>query len=110
MRVGIVGMGWVGASVAISTLQSGITTELLIHDIKQALAEGEALDLGHGASFYPTCAVRPAALDESGIVVVSQCRRRGAASLDRVAACSVVTAVSVLKALWTTKGKIANRG
>ena len=28
MRIGVVGMGWVGSSVAISTLQSGLPTEL----------------------------------------------------------------------------------
>jgi L-lactate dehydrogenase len=64
MKIGIVGMGWVGSSVAMSVLQSGVATELLVHDTKAALAEGEALDLAHGASFYPACAVRTAALDE----------------------------------------------
>jgi L-lactate dehydrogenase len=64
MRIGVVGMGWVGASVAMSTLHSGIATELLLHDMKTGLAEGEALDLGHGAPFYPACAVRPSALED----------------------------------------------
>ena len=64
MRVGIVGTGWVGASVAISTLHSGIATELLLSDAKPGLAEGEAMDLVHGASFYPSAKVRAAGLDE----------------------------------------------
>ena len=64
MKIGIVGMGWVGSSVAISTLHTGIATELLVHDITTAVAQGEALDLAQGASFYPTANVRPASLDE----------------------------------------------
>ncbi|MEM9192870.1 MAG: L-lactate dehydrogenase [Myxococcota bacterium] len=62
MRIGIIGMGWVGSSVAISTLHQGVATDLLLHDLKPGLAEGEAMDLAHGASFYPGANVR--AVDE----------------------------------------------
>ncbi len=64
MKIGIIGMGWVGSSVAISTLHTGIATELLVHDLNTALAEGEALDLAQGASFYPTASVRSTPIDE----------------------------------------------
>lgn len=64
MRVGIIGMGYVGASVAISTLSAGVASELLLADIDQARAQGEALDLAHGAPFYPAARVRVAAVDE----------------------------------------------
>jgi L-lactate dehydrogenase len=63
-RVGIIGTGSVGASVAVSTLQSGVADELLLYDVRQAVAEGEAMDLAHGASFYPPATVRPATIDE----------------------------------------------
>jgi malate/lactate dehydrogenase len=64
-RVGIIGTGWVGSSVAISTLQSGAAvTELLLHDVLAELAEGEAMDLAHGAAFYPATAVRTASVKE----------------------------------------------
>ncbi len=56
--VGVVGIGWVGASVAISTLHAGIAEEVLLLDARPGLAEGEALDLSHGGSFYPTADVR----------------------------------------------------
>lgn len=56
--VGIVGTGWVGSSVAISTLHAGIAEELLLLDARADVAEGEALDLSHGGSFYPTADVR----------------------------------------------------
>lgn len=64
MRVGIVGMGWVGSSIAISTLHSGFLSELLVADARPGLAEGEAMDLAHGAAFYPTAAVRAAEIAE----------------------------------------------
>jgi L-lactate dehydrogenase len=63
-RVGIIGTGWVGASVAISTLHSGAADEVLLADARQNVAEGEAMDLAHGALFYPSAAVRTAAVEE----------------------------------------------
>ena len=50
--------------MAVSTLQSGVADELLLHDVREALAEGEAMDLAHGASFYPPATVRPATIDQ----------------------------------------------
>lgn len=64
MRIGIIGMGWVGSSVAISTLQAGVPTELLLADLRAELAEGEAMDLVQGSGFYPTASVRVADLEE----------------------------------------------
>lgn len=61
-QIGIIGMGWVGASVAISTLHAGVAHELLLHDIREELADGEAMDLRHGASFYPSARVRRASV------------------------------------------------
>jgi L-lactate dehydrogenase len=63
-RIGIIGTGWVGASVAISTLHLGIADEILLNDARQEVAEGEAMDLAHGASFYPSATVRTAAIEE----------------------------------------------
>lgn len=62
--VGIIGTGWVGASVAISTLHSGAADEVLLHDVRSDVAEGEAMDLAHGAAFYPAANVRAVSLDE----------------------------------------------
>lgn len=64
IRIGIIGTGWVGSSVAISTLHLGIANELLLHDLKAGVAEGEAMDLGHGVSFYPPASVRSASVEE----------------------------------------------
>lgn len=64
MKIGIIGTGWVGSSIAISTLHSNTVTELLLADARPHLAEGEAMDLSHGASFYPTASVRAAPIEE----------------------------------------------
>lgn len=79
-------MGWVGSSVAISTLHSGIATELLVHDLNSALAEGEAQDLAQGGSFYPTASVRAAPIDEmtSADAVVIAAGRGGRAGESRL--------------------------
>jgi len=86
-RIGIIGTGWVGTSVAISTLLAGVAEELWLHDQRGAVAEGEAMDLAHGAAFYPSCAVRAVALEEmrqADIVVVAAGRggRPGESRLD----------------------------
>lgn len=64
MKIGIVGMGWVGSSVARSILECGIAQELLLADLRHEVAEGEAMDLAHGGSFYPSALVRAAAVEE----------------------------------------------
>jgi len=72
--VAIIGTGWVGSSIAISTLQSGVADELLLNDLRMDVAEGDAMDLAHGASFYPPATVRAASLDEvaaADVVVVT---------------------------------------
>jgi L-lactate dehydrogenase len=63
-RVAIIGTGLVGSSVAVSTLHSGVADELLLHDARQDVAEGEAMDLAHGASFCPPATVRATTIDE----------------------------------------------
>jgi L-lactate dehydrogenase len=64
MRIGIIGTGWVGSSVAISLLHAGVARELLLHDIRPGLAEGEAMDLSHGAPFVRAATVRAASVAE----------------------------------------------
>ena len=62
--VGIIATGWVGASVAMSSLSSGAVDELLLNDQRADLAEGEAMDLAHarcppassGQPVHPLCA------------------------------------------------------
>lgn len=79
-------MGWVGSSIAISTLQSDIANELLLSDARSDVAEGEAMDLAHGAAFYPTSSVRAVPLEElaSADAVVIAAGRGGASDESRL--------------------------
>jgi len=74
-KIGIIGMGWVGSSVAISILQRGICNELLLNDAREGIAEGEAMDLNQGASFYPSANVKAVDIEDmkdcSAIVVTA---------------------------------------
>jgi L-lactate dehydrogenase len=86
-RVAVIGTGWVGSSVAISTLHSGVADELLLNDLRDAVAEGEAMDLAHGASFYPPAVVRTSTVEDMvdvDVVVVTAGRngRPGESRLD----------------------------
>ncbi len=72
--VGIIGMGWVGSSIAISLLHNGVVNKLLLNDVREGIAEGEAMDLRHGSSFYPTADIRAARISEMqdcNIIVVT---------------------------------------
>jgi L-lactate dehydrogenase len=78
--IGIIGTGWVGSSVAISTLHSAGPEHLLLCDRREALAEGEAMDLSHGSSFYPNAIVESAGLErmlETDVVVIAAGRGGG---------------------------------
>ena len=85
--VAIIGTGWVGTSIAVSVLHQGLAEEVLLHDARPQVAEGEALDLSHGAPFVPHASVRVAALDEvpsADVVVIAAGRggRPGESRLD----------------------------
>jgi L-lactate dehydrogenase len=64
MKVGIIGMGWVGTSVASSLLLRAGARELLLHDVRPGLAEGEAMDLSHAAPFLRSATIRSAPTEE----------------------------------------------
>jgi L-lactate dehydrogenase len=52
-KVAIVGVGSVGAATAFALTSSGAASELVLVDIDEAKAEGERMDLSHGAYFTP---------------------------------------------------------
>lgn len=85
--VGVIGTGWVGSSIAISSLHFGVASELLLHDARTEVAEGEAMDLAHGASFYPNANVRTASVEEmvDADAVVIAAGRGGKANESRLA-------------------------
>ena len=50
-KVAIVGAGDVGATTAFALMDSAAVNDIVLIDIDHEKAEGEAMDLGHGASF-----------------------------------------------------------
>lgn len=50
-KIAIIGVGWVGASVAYALAVTGVANELVLVDINRQRAEGEAMDLAHAAAF-----------------------------------------------------------
>jgi L-lactate dehydrogenase len=52
-KVGVVGVGSVGAATAFSLMSSGVASELVLVDVDEEKAEGERMDLSHGAYFTP---------------------------------------------------------
>ena len=64
ISLGIIGLGWVGSSVAISVLHRGICQELLLNDARPGLAEGEAMDFNHGSSFFASTEVKAVDIED----------------------------------------------
>ena len=86
MQVGIIGMGFVGTSIAISTLHLGVATELLLNDQKAGLAEGEAMDFAQGSAFYRSSLVRVSTIEDmrNADAVIVTAGRNGAPGESRL--------------------------
>ena len=52
-RVALIGTGAVGSSYVFALLNQGIAEEIVLIDLNQAKAEGDAMDLNHGLPFSP---------------------------------------------------------
>ncbi|MEW6623330.1 MAG: L-lactate dehydrogenase [Bacillota bacterium] len=50
-KIGIVGTGMVGSSIAYALMISGLASQIVLNDLHMQKAEGEAMDLSHSASF-----------------------------------------------------------
>lgn len=80
MKVSIIGGGGrVGACAAYCLQQSGLASEILLLDANEAAAEGEALDLLHGAAYTADQVIRQAGYSccaQSDVVVITAGLRR----------------------------------
>ncbi|HEX8522915.1 MAG TPA: L-lactate dehydrogenase [Tepidisphaeraceae bacterium] len=56
-KVAIVGAGSVGATIAYACLIRGVAQRVALYDVNRAKAHAEALDLNHGAQFFPQAMV-----------------------------------------------------
>lgn len=53
-KVSIIGAGFVGSATTLAIAESGIASDIVLVDINQEKAKGEALDIAHGAAFIKT--------------------------------------------------------
>lgn len=51
IKISIIGAGYVGSTTAFTLMLSGLASDIVIVDINKEKAEGEVMDLMHGASF-----------------------------------------------------------
>jgi len=51
IKISVVGAGFVGATIAYTLVMRGIASEIVLVDLNHARAEGEAMDIAHGAPF-----------------------------------------------------------
>jgi L-lactate dehydrogenase len=58
MKIGIVGCGMVGSSVAFALVMKGVGREVVLVDLNQARAEAEANDLFHAVPFAHPLTIR----------------------------------------------------
>ena len=63
-KVVIIGAGFVGATTAYALMNNGIASEIVLIDIDHEKAEGEAMDLSHGASFVKPVNIRAGGYEE----------------------------------------------
>ena len=50
-KCAIIGCGFVGTTIAFTLMKSGLFSEMVLIDINQNKAEGEAMDLNHSVPF-----------------------------------------------------------
>ncbi|NJP40560.1 L-lactate dehydrogenase [Oscillospiraceae bacterium HV4-5-C5C] len=73
-KCAMIGCGFVGSSSAFSLLQSGLFSEMVLIDVNQDRAEGEAMDLSHGLPFARPMDIYAGSYDDisdCGIIIVT---------------------------------------
>ncbi len=73
-KAAVVGAGFVGSSSAFALMQSGLFSEIVLLDANADKAEGEAMDIAHGAPFVGNVRVSAGTYDDimdAGIIVVT---------------------------------------
>lgn len=91
-KLAILGAGGVGATIAYAALIRGLASHVALYDLNRAKADAEALDLMHGAAFFPEANVESgddlAVIKDAAVVVIAAGanQRPGQTRLDLAAA------------------------
>jgi len=73
-KITIIGAGYVGSTIAYAVMNRGAASHIALVDIDKEKAEGEAMDLNHGASFVKPVKVTSGGYEEcenSDVVVIT---------------------------------------
>ncbi len=73
-KIAVVGCGFVGATCAFTLMQSGMFSEMVLIDLNQKRAEGEAMDISHGVPFATPAKIYAGNyndIEDAAIVVVT---------------------------------------
>lgn len=57
-KISVIGAGFVGSSTVFALMNGGLASEIVIVDVNKDKAEGEAMDLSHGAAFVKPVVVK----------------------------------------------------
>lgn len=88
-KAAIIGCGFVGSSIAFTLMQSGLFSEMVLLDVDQDRAEGEALDIAHGMPFASPMSIyagsyADAADADIAIITAGAAQKPGETRLDLV--------------------------
>ncbi|MDR0416135.1 MAG: L-lactate dehydrogenase [Propionibacteriaceae bacterium] len=90
IKISVVGAGFVGATIAYTLMMKGVASDLTLVDVDERRAEGEAMDIAHGAPFAKVATIHAGSYaDTAGsdlvIVAAGTNQRPGETRLDLVA-------------------------
>lgn len=87
MKVGIVGVGEVGAAIGLALVENGLCREIVLVDRNRERAAGVALDLRYGAPLTPDTQVRAGAFEDLGdaalVLITAGVNERAGGAIDR---------------------------
>jgi L-lactate dehydrogenase len=88
-KAAIIGCGFVGATTAFSLMHQGLFTELVLIDVDQEKAQGEAMDLSHGRPYVDTAKIYAGTYDDISdcsliIITAGANQKQGETRLDLV--------------------------
>ncbi|MGM9974963.1 MAG: L-lactate dehydrogenase [Clostridiaceae bacterium] len=73
-KISIIGAGFVGSTTAFALMLAGVASDMVIVDLNKEKAEGEAMDLSHGAPFVKVVDIRAGDYEDtadSNIVIIT---------------------------------------
>lgn len=74
IKISVIGTGFVGSTVAYTLVMKGIASEIILVDASLARAEGEAMDISHGAPFAKSSIIKAGSYEDtkgSDVVIIT---------------------------------------